>query len=574
MKITVTWTLNHTMAVLAIAIDPVHDCFIAGVGKRIYLYKIVFNDKEKKEEAKELKQMEKHTADITCLSFRKDGNFFASGSRDNIVYLWDMSNLDKPASKISFNDGILHLSYNPCYMILLAMSKSTLSVVLEKGVQKHSLSSGVYCAWTNDGNKYAIAYENGTISIHDKENDKSERTLTVNEQTVEKISCICFSNTRFLNKKEEYALYVCTWDKNFHVMDIFNEQVNATRKLTADPISIALYKDDYVIVGTNNRELNFFTKEGIFITVITEGISSWVSCVRNFDKYNSIISCSNDGSIIKHHIAFQIVHGIYNERYVYRKNLREIVVHDLLTNEKTTIVTKWYIRKLAVFKDLVASLTSNNNIQVHSISADDNTIPQYFIKWEGNLSLMLLASHHLIVCKENHVYLFYLSDETSMVENVERDWSFETDVKYLRVLGGAMKREGVLCGLRSGEVYIIYLDNQFPVLIYTNDIPVRSLDINRTRTLLAVINDNFELSLIDLKTKRVLWCNEKAKSIAFNSDVDNMISYWYEGNVYIKTSDFTPISEKMSGVIIGFQGKKVFILQSFNNVSVLDISNC
>ena len=168
MKITVTWTLNHTMAVMAIAIDAVHDCFIAGVGKRIYLYKIVFNDQEKKEEAKELKQMEKHTADITCLSFRKDGNFFASGARDNIVYLWDMANLDKPSSKISFNDGIVHLSYNPCYMILLAMSKSTLSVVLEKGVHKHSLSSGVDCAWTNDGNKYAIAYENGTISIRDR----------------------------------------------------------------------------------------------------------------------------------------------------------------------------------------------------------------------------------------------------------------------------------------------------------------------------------------------------------------------------------------------------------------------
>ena len=39
--------------------------------------------------------------------------------------------------------------------------------------------------------------------------------------------------------------------------------------------------------------------------------------------------------------------------------------------------------------------------------------------------------------------------------------------------------------------------------------------------------------------------------------VENMISYWYEGNVYIKTSDFPPIQEKMGGVIIGFRGTKV-----------------
>ena len=47
-----------------------------------------------------------------------------------------------------------------------------------------------------------------------------------------------------------------------------------------------------------------------------------------------------------------------------------------------------------------------------------------------------------------------------------------------------------------------------------------------------------------------------------------MISFWYEGNVYIKTSDFPPIQEKMSGVIIGFRGTKVFILQAFNNINV------
>ncbi len=47
----------------------------------------------------------------------------------------------------------------------------------------------------------------------------------------------------------------------------------------------------------------------------------------------------------------------------------------------------------------------------------------------------------------------------------------------------------------------------------------------------------------------------------------------YETIVYIKTSDFPPIKEKISSVIIGFRGTKVFIFQSYNNVSVLDISN-
>ena len=131
----------------------------------------------------------------------------------------------------------------------------------------------------------------------------------------------------------------------------------------------------------------------------------------------------------------------------------------------------------------------------------------------------------------------------------------------------------MICGTRSGEVYMMYLDNQFPILLYTHDIPIRSLDINFTRKRLALIDDNYDISVIDLPSKGVIWKGEKAKSLSFNSDIDNMIAYWYENNVYIKTSDFPPIKEKISGVIIGFRGTKVFMLQSYNNVSVLDISN-
>ncbi len=563
MKIIVKWTQSNQVPIVALSVDPVHNQLIVGIGKTIVFFDALTG--------KELNRCEKHTQDITCLSFRKDGKFFASGAKDNIVYFWDVSNLARPINKITFQDPILRMGYNPCLMYLLSMSKTTLSICRDNSANKYPLdNTGVDFCWTNDGMKYAIAFENGSIAIRDKDSDKDEKVIMVNEDKIERITCICFSNSRFLNK--EYVLYVCTWDKNFHLLDLFNAQVVETKKLTADPISITLFKDDYVLVGTNNREINFFSKEGIFIQTITEGINSWVTCVRQFDKYSSIISCSNDGSIISHQITFQIVHGIYNDRYVYRKNLREIVIHDLISGTKSNIVTKRYIRKLAVFKDLVAALT-NDKVLVHQISDDDNTKPKYFIKWEGPLSLMLLASNHLLICKENHVYLYPLSNDVALITNVERDWSFETDVKYLRVLGGGQKREGVLCGLRSGEVFIIYIDNQFPVLIYTHEIPIRSLDINYTRKKLAVIDDNFDLTMVDLVNKSVMWKGEKAKSIAFNSDIDNMISFWYEGNVFIKTSDFDPICEKMTGVIIGFRGTKVFMLQSYNNVSVLDISN-
>ena len=563
MKILVKWTKKANVPISAISVSPVNNQVIIGIGKVIIFYDAITG--------KELKQCEKHTQDVTCLAFRKDGKFFASGGKDNIVYFWKISDVSKPVNKITFQEPIIRMGYNPCLMILIAMSKTSLSLSKEKAASRVPLNNtGVDFCWTNDGMKYCIAFENGSVSIRDKETNKEEKNIKLNEDRQEKITCCCFSNTRFLNG--DYVLYVCTWEKNFHLLDLFNTQVAETKKLTADPISISLYKDDYVLVGTNNREINFFSKEGIFVNTITQGINSWVTSIRNFDKYSSIISTSNDGSIICHQVTFQVVHGIYNEKYVYRKNLREIIVHNLFTGEKKFIETKRYIKKLAIFKDLVAYLTTDK-VLVHQISDDDNTRPKYFIKWEGDLSLMLLASNHLIICKENHIYLFPLSNDVALITNVERDWSFETDIKYLRVLGGAPKREGMLCGTRAGEIYIIYLDNQFPILLYTHEIPVRSLDINFNRKKLAVIDDNFDLTMIDLPSKQILWKNEKAKSLAFNSDIEDMIAFWYEGNVFIKTSDFPPIKEKMTGVIIGFRGTKVFILQTANTVSVLDISN-
>ena len=289
MRILVKWTKKANVPINAISVSPVNNQVIIGIGKVIVFYDAITG--------KELKQCEKHTQDVTCLAFRKDGKFFASGGKDNIVYFWKIGDVLKPVNKITFQDPIIRMGYNPCLMILIAMSKTSLCLSKEKGANRVPLNNtGVDFCWTNDGMKYCIAYENGTISIRDKDTNKEEKSINLNEDRQERITCCCFSNTRFLNG--DYVLYVCTWEKNFYLLDLFNTQVAETKKLTADPISISLYKDDYVLVGTNNREINFFSKEGIFVNTITQGINSWVTSIRNFDKYSSIISTSNDGNNI------------------------------------------------------------------------------------------------------------------------------------------------------------------------------------------------------------------------------------------------------------------------------------
>jgi hypothetical protein len=50
--------------------------------------------------------------------------------------------------------------------------------------------------------------------------------------------------------------------------------------LTYDPVCIGLFKDDYFLLGSNNNEVNFYTKEGTFVNTINEGITDWILSVK------------------------------------------------------------------------------------------------------------------------------------------------------------------------------------------------------------------------------------------------------------------------------------------------------
>ena len=79
MKIIVKWTIKTPTPISSISVDQVHNKLIVGLGKKIVYYDAV--------NGKELCTFEKHSQDVTCVAFRKDGLVFASGAKDNLVFL-------------------------------------------------------------------------------------------------------------------------------------------------------------------------------------------------------------------------------------------------------------------------------------------------------------------------------------------------------------------------------------------------------------------------------------------------------------------------------------------------------
>lgn len=43
---------------------------------------------------------------------------------------------------------------------------------------------------------------------------------------------------------------------------------------------LSLFKDEYFLLGSNNNELNFYMKDGIYINSISEGIDGWILAAK------------------------------------------------------------------------------------------------------------------------------------------------------------------------------------------------------------------------------------------------------------------------------------------------------
>ena len=81
----------------------------------------------------------------------------------------------------------------------------------------------------------------------------------------------------------------------------------------------------------------------------------------------------------------------------------------------------------------------------------------------------------------------------------------ESLIRYIKVVGGPADKEGLLLGLKNGQVLKIFLDNPFPVLLLKVPSPIRCLDLSASRHQLAVVDQHNKLLVYDLNTKGLLY---------------------------------------------------------------------
>lgn len=545
---------NARSVVFDIAFRPDGAQVLVAVNNRILVYDA--------EEGVLLHSLKGHKENVHAVAYSKDGKRFASGSADKNIIIW--TSKCEGILKYSHNDSIQALAYNPVTQQLASVTASDFGLWSpeQKAVQKFKISAkGLCAAWTNDGQYLAIGQFNGHISLRDKQGAEKVRI-----ERSQPVWSLCWSPPN-KDPNTPDLLTVGCWDQTLSFYALSGQQVGKDVKLDYDPCSISYFEEgEYILMGGADRKVSLYSKEGIFLKQVCEK-EDWVWSAKARPKNKQLLVGCNDGHIAMHGIAFSTVHGLYQDRYAYRDTMTDVIIQHLMTEQKVRIKCKDYVKKIAVYRERLAVQLSDRILVYETVNTDPLDM-HYRLKEKItkklDCNLLVVTTENIILCHEKKLQLFDFKG------NKLREWVLEAVIRYIRVVGGPVGREGLLVGLKSGSVLKIFIDNRFPIQLVKHEAPIRCLDLSATRKKVAVVDENSKIVVYDLITQQVLFTDSNANSVAWNTEMEDMFCFSGNGQLSIKTGDFPLHRQPLQGFVVGFKGSKIFCLH-FLSMQTIDV---
>ncbi|XP_067933831.1 intraflagellar transport protein 122 homolog isoform X2 [Watersipora subatra] len=511
-----------------------------------------------------------HKDTVYCVAYSKDGKRFASGAADKCVIIW--TNKLEGILKYTHNDAIQCLDYNPIshQLASCAITDFGLWSQEQKSVNKTKIASRITCcSWTNDGQYLAIGLFNGSVSIRSK-NGEEKSKIDRPGGALSPIWSVAWSPAK---DEPQELLAVADWGRTLSFFHLTGKQVGKDRQLNYDPCTVSWFpKGEYVVVGGSDKQLTLHTKDGVKLGQVAE-MDSWVWCAKvrpdgagatDSQKAYVAIGCQ-DGTIAYHQIIFSTVHGLYRDRYAYRDYMTDVIIQHLVTEQKVRIRCRDLVKKIAIYRNRLA-VQLPDRIVVYELYSEDAADMHYKIKEKINkkfdCNLLVVTANNIILCLERKLQCL------SFQGVKEREWIMESLIRYIKVIGGPAGREGILVGLKNGQVLKIFVNNPFPVPLLKQNTSVRCLDISASRTKLAVVDEHSMCQVYDIASKELIYQEPNANSVAWNLYSEQMLCFSGFGLLNIKASSFPIHQQKMQGFVVGFMGSKIFCLNVYTMTGV------
>ncbi|XP_017682600.1 PREDICTED: intraflagellar transport protein 122 homolog isoform X4 [Lepidothrix coronata] len=607
MRAALTWRDRAEQCIYDLAFKPDGTQLIVAAGNRLLVYDT--------SDGTLIQPLKGHKDTVYCVAYAKDGKRFASGSADKSVIIWT-SKLEG-ILKYTHNDSIQCISYNPLTHQLASCSSGDFGLWSpeQKSVSKHKTSCRITCcSWTNDGQYLALGMFNGIVSIRNKNGDEKVKIERPGGSS-SPIWSICWNpSSRWQNfwsrvdEEEEESVFsyleeipvlesrpgsrqdsqpekkdheeqespfnlderndilaVADWGQKLSFYHLSGKQIGKDRELSFDPCCVSYFtKGEYLLLGGSDRQVSLFTKDGVRLGTLGEQ-NSWVwTCKVKPDSNYVAVGCQ-DGTISFYQLIFSTVHGLYKDRYAYRDSMTDVIVQHLITEQKVRIKGRELVKKIAIYKNRLA-IQMPERILIYELYSDDSADMHYRVKKKivkkFECNLLVVCSDHIILCQEKRLQCLSFSGVK------EREWLMESLIRYIKVIGGPPGREGLLVGLKNGQILKIFVDNPFPIVLLKQSTAVRCLDMSASRKKLAVVDENDTCLVYDIHTKELLFQEPNANSVAWNTQCEDMLCFSGGGYLNIKASNFPVHQQKLQGFVVGYNGSKIFCLHAFSMSAV------
>ncbi|XP_050096761.1 intraflagellar transport protein 122 homolog [Anopheles aquasalis] len=524
---------------------------VAGAGDKVLVYDPI--------DGNLISTLKGHKDIVYCVAYAKDGKKFASGSADKTVIIWTIKL--EGLLKYSHNDSIQCLSFNPISHQLASCAVSDFSFWSpeQKAVQKYKATARINaCAWTNDGQYIALGLANGTISIRNKageEKIKIDRPGGANSP----IFGLAWNPPATSGSSD--ILCVIDWGQTLSFYSLGGQAIGKERNFGFDPLCLSFFPSgEFLIVAGCNKALQLFTRDGIRLGMLGEQHDSWIWTVAVHPAGNFVVVGCQDGTLGCYSLAFNTVHALYRERYAFRENMCDVIIQHLVSGQKVRIKCRDLVHKIAIYRNRLA-VQLPERVVLYELSSAENQPMHYKVREKiakkFDCSLLVVCAQHLVLCQEKKLQSLDFNGV------LQREWLMDSFIRYIKVTGGPAGREGLLLGLKSGQVWRIFLDNSLPILVTTVLSSVRCLDLNATRTKLAVVDDAGRLVVRDLINDAMLYQDSAVNSVAWNTHLDSMLCYSHTtGGLSVRVGSLPPRSpQTMLGVVVGLCGATAFCLR-------------
>ncbi|KAG7202395.1 hypothetical protein KM043_018711, partial [Ampulex compressa] len=503
-----------------------------------------------------------HKDTVYCVCYAKDGKKFASGSADKSVIIWT-SKLEG-ILKYSHNEAVQAMEFNPVSHQLLSCALSGIAFCSpeQKAIQKHKFAGRVICcAWTKDGQYSAIGLAAGYVSIRNKNGEEKIR--------IERQNGVPIWNLSWNPSRDDTADILCIaeWNGTMSFYTIEGESIGKDRNLNFIPLKVTHFPEgQYILVSGSNKQCLLMTHDGIQLATIGSPFPSWVwSCAVHPASSHVALGCQ-DGTITYMQITWNVVHGLYGDRYAYRKNMTDVIIHHLVTNQKVRIKCKDLVCRIAIYRGKLAVQLPERVIIYEPSSSAEGMHYRVCEKLNQplNCNLLVVTANNLVLCLERRL------QSLSFTGVVEREWILDEIITYIKVIGGPVGRECLIVGLKSGHVMKIYLDNPFPANITKIEGSVICLDVSSLKEKMAVVSDTGTLSVFDLYTEEKLQEFQDVTSVAFNTAFEDIMCLTGNNYLAIKVANFCEYRQQFSGYVVGHNGSKLYCLNG-SSIIILEV---